>query len=286
MSRHGTRRSTILKRRAAGFDRVIVGIKRFGLFAMIAACLIGTGWWLSSSGLLDRVQTAALDHVYALTAQKGFAVKNILVDGRHYTDTDALRAILAVERGDPIFAFDPQESKTMLEKLSWVKTAQVERRLPDTIYIQLTERVPIALWQRQKRLSVIDGDGVVLTDQNIAAFKNLMIVVGEDAPKQAQGLMAMLQAEPLIKERVESAVLVSGRRWNLKLKSGAEVKLPADELGLALRRLAINQEEEGILDKDVLSIDVRDEGRITVRTKPGEAQDFNVGLTPASGSPI
>jgi len=221
-----------------------------------------------------------------MTAQNGFAVNNILVDGRHYTDIDALRAILDIERGDAIFAFDPQESKSMLEKLSWVKTAQVERRLPDTIYIRLTERVPLALWQRQKRLSVIDGEGVVLTDQNIAAFKDLMIVVGDGAPQQAQELIAMLDAEPLIKERVDSAVLVSGRRWNLTLKSGAEVKLPANELGLALRRLAINQEEDGILDKDVMSIDVRDEGRITVRTKPGAAQDFNAGITPAAGRPI
>jgi cell division protein FtsQ len=90
---------------------------------------------------------------------------------------------------------------------------------------------------------------------------------------------------------VETATLVSGRRWDLTLKSGADVKLPEDEMGLALRKLAVSQEEEALLDKDVLVIDVRDEGRITVRTKPGAAQaldeDLNAPvITPAAGSPI
>ncbi len=233
----------------------------------------------------NRIENAMLNK----TAGWGFAVKNILVDGRHYTDADTLKAMINMERGDPIFAFHPSEAKDMIEKLSWVKTAHVERRLPDTIYIKITERKPMALWQRNQKLSLIDAEGVVLTDHNLAPWKNLMIVVGDDAPKKAQGLLKMLQLEPLIAKRVEAATLVGGRRWDLKLKSGAEVKLPEAELGLALRKLAVNHEEEALLDKDVVSIDVREEGRITVRTKPGAAQDFKAGvtqITPAAGKPI
>lgn len=220
------------------------------------------------------------------TADAGFVVRNILVDGRHYTDVTTLRAMLNVDKGDPIFFLRPDEAQSMLEKMSWVKTAHVERRLPDTIYIKLTERTPLALWQRNKRLSLIDAEGMILTDQNLGEFRNLMIVVGDDAPKRAAGLITMLAAEPSIEERVEAATLISGRRWDLKLKSGAEVKLPEKDLGLALRKLAVNHEEESILDKDVLSIDVRDEARITVRTKPGAASDFNAGITPAAGNAI
>lgn len=220
------------------------------------------------------------------TAGWGFAVKNILVDGRHYTDVDLLRAMIGVEKGDPIFAFDPVAMKANLEKISWVKKAHVERRLPDTLYVKIEERTPIAFWQRAGKLVVVDADGVVLTDQNLARWKNLLIVVGDGAPEKAQELIGMLRAEPMIAQRVEAATLVSGRRWDLKLKSGAEVKLPADNMGLALRELAVNHEEEALLDKDVLSIDVREEGRITVRTKPGAASDFNAGITPAAGKAI
>ncbi len=257
---------------------------------MVLAISAGAFWvgsWLVMSGTMtratDKIEHAAL----GMTAGWGFAVKNILVDGRHHTDADTLKAMINMEKGDPILAFDPGEAQEQIERLSWVKSAHVERRLPDTIYIRIKERTPLALWQRNKKLSLIDAEGVVLTDQNLAPWKNLMIVVGDEAPKKAAGLIAMLDAEPIIEERVEAATLVSGRRWDLKLKSGADVKLPEGELGLALRKLAVNHEEEALLDKDVLSIDVREEGRITVRTKPGAAQDYDkAAITPASGKPI
>lgn len=253
------------------------------------AALVGIFWlgsWFVMSGTAGRMQFQIQEAMLDKTARWGFSVRNILVDGRVHTDAETLKAMINMKAGDPLFAFNPIEAKTVIEKLSWVKRAHVERRLPDTIYIKLEERTPLALWQRNKRLSLIDAEGVVLAEHNLAPWKDLMIVVGDDAPSRAAELLGMLKAEPDIKDRVEAATLISGRRWDLKLKSGAEVKLPADGLGLALRKLAVNHEEEAILDKDVLSIDVREEDRITVRTKPGAVSDFNAGVTPAAGKTI
>lgn len=251
------------------------------------------GWigsWLVLSGYAAQIGHRMTESALLYTARWGFAVNSILVDGREYTDSDTLKAMIGMERGAPILAFDPAVAKTEIEKLSWVKKAHVERRLPDTLYIRLEERTPLALWQRNKRLSLIDEEGVILTDQNLERWKDFLIVVGDDAPANAATLLEMLEAEPLVRARVEAATFVAGRRWDLRLKSGADIKLPEEDMGLALRRLAVNHEEEGILDKDVLSIDVREEGRITVRTKPGAAQDFgkdpSAAITPAAGSPI
>ena len=238
------------------------------------------------SGALDVVNRKIENSYLATTSGWGFTVQNILVDGRKETDADTLKAMMAVDKGDAILGVSPSDIKTRIEKLSWVKKASVERRLPDTLYVKIEERVPVALWQKHKKLLLIDGDGVVLTDQNLDRWKDFVIVVGDDAPKKASDLLAMLSAEPTINERVEAAMLISGRRWDLKLKSGAEVKLPEDDLGLALHKLAINHEEDGVLDKDVLSIDVREEGRITLRAKPGAAQDLNSNITPAAGKAI
>jgi len=247
------------------------------------------GSWFVTSGSMARTEVRLTGALLDATARRGFAVRNIMVDGRQHTDVATIKAMLNVDKGDPIFSFHPAQAKVLLEKLSWVKSAQVERRLPDTIYIKLQERVPLALWQRNQRLSLIDADGVVLTDENLGEFRNLLIVVGDGAPQKAAELISMLHAEPVIEQRVEAATLISGRRWDLRLKSGADVKLPEDELGLALRKLAVNHEEEDILDKDVVSIDVREEGRITVRTKPGAVQQFKAGSTApttSAGSPI
>lgn len=256
----------------------------------MVATLFWVGSWFFMSGAADAVSRRIENAYLGTTAGWGFAVRNIMVDGRRETDVDTLKAMIAVDKGDPILGVSPSDVQARIEKLPWVKKARVERRLPDTLYVQIEERKPVALWQKQKRLVLIDGDGVVLTDHNLVRWKDLVIVVGEEAPMKAAELMAMLKAEPTILERVEGATLVSGRRWDLTLKSGAEVKLPENDLGVALRRLAMNHEEDSILDRDVLSIDVREEGRITLRAKPGAAQDFNTNLnahiTPAAGKPI
>lgn len=215
-----------------------------------------------------------------VSAASGFAVENILVEGRVYTDTDTLKAITNIQKGDPLFSFHPAEAQDMIEKLSWVRVAHVERRLPDTIYIGLEERKPLALWQREKRVSLIDEEGVVLTDHKLERFKDLMIVVGKQAPEKSPAFLKMLEAEPSIKERAEAASLVSDRRWDVKLESGAVVKFPEENLELALRRLAVTHEEEGILDKNVGVIDVREPDRITVRTKPGAVQEYKAGYNP------
>lgn len=212
--------------------------------------------------------------ILLVTADAGFQVKNILVEGRRYTDAETLKAVINIEMGDPIFGFNPEKSKEMIEKISWVKEAQIERRFPDTIYVGLKERTPMALWQRDKRLSLIDTEGVVLTDHNLDRFKNYIVVVGDDVPEQAPDFLKLLMAEPEIIAKMEAASLKSGRRWDLVLKTGAVVKLPEEDVPVALRRLAQMNEDKQILDKDVKTIDVREPSRILVRTHPGAVQQY------------
>lgn len=207
------------------------------------------------------------------SANVGMRLDNLLVEGREHTNPDALKAIINIQKGDPLFALNPQEAKDMIERLSWVREAQVQRRLPDTIYIHLTERTPMALWQHDKELKLIDVDGHVITESNLKPFKNLIVLTGAQAPQHAFGLLNTLRAEPLVMERVESAMLVSSRRWDLRMDDGKIVKLPEDDLGYALRRLADMQEKEHILDRNVLAFDLRESDRIIVQSHPDADTD-------------
>ena len=244
------------------------------------------GSWFILSGGAQRTKEWAQEKVIAFTAENGFTVDNILVEGRHYTDPDAIVAILNIKKGDPVFAFSPAPAQKMLNKLSWVKEARVQRRLPDTIYVELTERKPMALWQHEGKIKVVDEDGEVLTSDRLERFKDLLIVTGEKAPKEAHTVIEALEYEPEIAKRTESATLVSDRRWDLTLTGGIKVRLPEEEIAFALRRLVGAQEESGLLDKDIKSIDLREAERIVVQTRPGAAQDYRATIEPAAGGPI
>jgi cell division protein FtsQ len=223
---------------------------------------------------------------YVTLADAGFRVENILVEGRAEVDAEVLRAIINLERGDPIFAFDPAETREMIERLSWVREAHVERRLPNTVYVGLVERTPVALWQHKNKLRVIDAEGVTLTDKLSVNQKSLPIVVGEYANEQAYDLLVMLNAEPGIQKLVEAATWVGDRRWDLALKNDMVVRLPEMDIGLALSRLTQAQEQDKILDKDLSVIDLREKDRITVRTRPGAVQEYQASFDSAKGDNI
>ncbi len=197
------------------------------------------------------------------------------MQGRVNIDPDVLRGLINVKPGDPILAFDPAKVRDSIRRLSWVRDVQVERCLPDTIYVRLSERHPLALWQDKGKLRLIDADGVNLADSNLKSFAALPLVVGDDAPAHAAGLLRLLAAEPTLATQVEASSWVSDRRWDLTLKNGATVQLPAGEdAGLALRRLAAAQAENALLDKDISVIDLREADRMTVRTKPGAVKEL------------
>ncbi|MCD8562786.1 MAG: FtsQ-type POTRA domain-containing protein [Alphaproteobacteria bacterium] len=206
----------------------------------------------------------------------GLTVKTVSVEGRIYSNASDILGALDAEEGMPLLAFDPVAARENLEKLSWIKSAKVERRWPDTVYVDLSERVPLALWQKDKKLSLIDPDGVVITQDDLGRFSDLKIVTGDKAPQHAAEILALLRGEPLIEPKIEALSWTGDRRWNLQAKRGIIIKLPEDNLGFALGRLAKIEQENALLEKEVTQIDLRDPDEIIVRTKPGETQTYKV----------
>jgi len=278
------KRNRVVKRRGLSAERLIFWSKRFGLTLGLIVFIAWLGVWFFMSDASSRFYDWSQANVISLTSDLGIQTTNILIEGRDYVDVDALRAIIDMKKGDPLLAFNPDNVKNRIEKLAWVKSAQVERRLPDTIFIKLNERQPTALWQRNKRLSLIDQEGVILTEHDLERFKDYIILTGKEVPSKSRELLSLLKAEPILYERVEAATLVSDRRWDLRLQAGIIVKLPEVEIPLALRRLVSIQEEEGLMDKNVEVIDLRDGNRITVRTSPGTLQEYKATYQPVSHS--
>jgi cell division protein FtsQ len=133
------------------------------------------------------------------------------------------------------------------------------------VLINLVEREPYALWQQNGNLFTIAQDGTVIDRMDDGRFAHLPLVVGRDANLRAREYIALLgEAGPLAR-RIRAASLVAGRRWNLKLDNGADVRLPETGAAEAVRRLATLEREQGILDKDVLALDLRQADRIVMR---------------------
>ena len=235
-----------------------------GAAAGLALVAGGIAWaWTSGRAAdeWDGLRAAAME----ASARAGLVVAEVYVAGRGETARDDLIAALEVTLGAPILAFDGEAARRRIEALGWVREATVERRFPNTLFLRIAEREPLALWQRDGRLVIVDRDGVVIDGAAPESFAGLPVIVGDDAPRYAARLLTVLATEPSLRVRVEAAVRVGGRRWNLRFDNGIDVELPEQGLAEAWRRLAAFERRHGLLSRDITAIDLRLPDRVVVR---------------------
>ena len=239
-------------------------VKR-GLVVVMLATVGATSYMLWRSGRLGTTLERIATESISLSAKGGFRVEQVEVIGRQQTDPKALLAAVGLKRGDPILAFSPEAARQRVESLPWVASAAVVRRLPDTIAVTIVERKPIALWQHNEKISLIDSAGTNLGPVAIESAPALPLVVGGDAPTHAAELLDLLGAHPEIAKRVQASSWIGSRRWDLKMDNGVEVKLPETGIGEALQQLADAEASSRILERDVAAIDLRLAGKMVVR---------------------
>ncbi|MCE9506880.1 MAG: FtsQ-type POTRA domain-containing protein [Alphaproteobacteria bacterium] len=240
-------------------------VRGFAVLAVVLAAVAAIGFAGYQGDTFkkfgDRVTAQALEY----TAAAGFKVKDILVTGRVQIPADELLAHLSIKKDMPVFGVDIAEAQKSLTAISWVKDVAISRRLPDTIVVALQERTPTALWQYQKKISLIDQEGVVLTSSGLSAWQSLPLIVGEDAARHVTELTALLNAEPAVAGALVSATWVGKRRWDLRLKNGIAVKLPERDVELALRQLAALDEQKKIFDRNIAAIDLRQADKVVIK---------------------
>ncbi len=94
---------------------------------------------------------------------------------------------------------------------------------------------------------------------------DLPFVVGEGANERLGEFLSLLDAAQELRPKIYAGVLVGGRRWNLKMKSGLDVKLPETDPLSAVMTLVALQRQSRILERDVLWLDLRTAGRVFAR---------------------
>ena len=101
-----------------------------------------------------------------------FAVRTIEIDGAVHTSRRALD--LATQRyvGLNLFQIDIARVQRDLGGLGWVRRIDIEKKLPDTLRIKISEREPVALVRTGERLLYVDEEGV--------GFAELHPSVGDD----------------------------------------------------------------------------------------------------------
>jgi cell division protein FtsQ len=204
------------------------------------------------------------------TADAGFEIRHVEVVGtKEMAKLPVYDAALA-GTSNAMLTADLPAIRGRLLALPWVADASVGRRLPDTLSISIVERKPVALWQYRGQFRAIDITGQPLTNERLERFKALPVVVGPGANRRIRELLALTAAAPALSDKVDAAILVGGRRWDVRFKSGETLVLPDTPAAAtaAFKRFAKLEaslaEDRKLLGGRFARFDMRLPGRMTV----------------------
>ena len=231
------------------------------LFVLLGAALLGA----ERGGQLDGVVTQADRAGDWVARSLGLGVTVVTVSGTTHMSEPRILAIAGIDASRSLPFFDVAEAKARLEANPLIKQASVRKLYPNQVVIDIVERTPYAVWQKDGDVSAIAADGAPIDEVIDSRYADLPFVVGEGANARVREYVQLLDAMEELKPRVEAGVLVGQRRWNLRLKSGVDIKLPEDNPLAAVTELLRLQRQSRILDKDMLALDFRVPGRVFVR---------------------
>jgi len=195
----------------------------------------------------------------------GFGIDRVTISGLSGLSEQEVLVAAGIDPKTSLVFFDADEARKQLEATPLIREAAVRKLYPGEVSIQLTEREPYALWQVKGELFVIAADGTVIDKMDDGRFAYLPLVVGADANNRAAEYLAIRSQAGAFAQHIRAATLVSGRRWNLKLDNGMDVRLPETKPEAAVQRLVSLESDYRILEKDVLAIDLRQPDRVTMR---------------------
>ena len=220
---------------------------------------------LSAGGYLGRSADFAAKKMSTIMVSAGFSVNRVTIEGQNRVGNPEILRALKLDSGVSTLGFDTADAQQRLEKIPLIRRARVMRLLPSQLHVVIEERAPYAVWQYKSALHLVDQDGTVLEKLKKDGPSGLPLVVGAGAAKNARDLLDELAHWPQVKAKVQAAIRVADRRWNLKLANGLEIRLPEEDMARALKKLAELDRTHKILSGDAVAVDLRVPGRVTIR---------------------
>lgn len=238
-----------------------------GLIGTAAIVVVGLTIALATGDRAAKLSAAAGAAVDSRFASLGFKLGAVHLQGASKAAEGEILKAAGLYHDQPILGVDLQAVRDRVEHVGWVKHAKVIRLLPDTVVIAVEERRMLAVWQHAGQTSVIDADGNVVAEADPGRFPTLPLIVGQGADQAAAAILPAIAAHPRLSHRLEALVRVDDRRWDLRLKDGGLIQLPAAEEEAALIRLDQLDEKSRILELGLARIDLRDPEMVAVRPR-------------------
>ena len=238
----------------------------------IAAGVVVLAGVLATGARADRIGASISRGVDGAAVAAGLKLDKVFIEGESAEATGAIQRAVQLRSGQAMTSIDLEAVRQRVETVGWVSSARVVRLLPNTLIVHVTEHDRLAVWQAGGRNMVIDRHGQVIEGADPGRYPNLPLVVGKGAEQAAAEVLPLIAQRPRLRSRLEALVRVDERRWDLRLKDGSLIQLPATNQDAALIQLDALDQRERLLELGFARIDLRTPEEVAVRPSAGAVQ--------------
>jgi cell division protein FtsQ len=243
-----------------------------GTVASLAILAAAIGLGVINGGHIDPVIDGVRDVRDAVGRLVGFRIAGIGFTGNKHLTRDEILVRAGVTGLTSLLFFDVTAARSRLMSDPRIADATILKLYPDRLQITIVERQPFALWQINRRVSVVADDGTVLTPYVSREYLTLPMFVGRGAETRGKELMQVIDRYPELRANLRASILVAERRWNLRLKNGLDIKLPEADIERALDQFAALERDKKLTSRDIVAVDLRQSDRVTVQLSDAAAQ--------------
>ena len=190
--------------------------------------------------------------VQTVTSASGFALATVNVTGNSQTSEIDILGAIGLNGHTSLIGFDAEAARERIAALPWIQSVTVRKVYPATIDVMIEERRPFAIWQHGRELTIVDRRGQAIAPYPGVGLRSLPLVVVAAAAERAADFVDRIAAYPQVASHVVGYMRVADRRWDLRLEAAA------------LSELSDLDREQGILTRDVETIDLRLPDRIAI----------------------
>lgn len=225
------------------------------------------GLWFNRALVLAGVAAVLFAGLHGGRYLLSLEVERIAVTGKlDNVSVASIEALVAPQLASGFLAADLDDIRATLEAMPWIYIANVRRRWPNTLDIEVVEQRPIARWGER---GFLNHEGERFVVQQSPRWHPLPQLSGPDGSEAAlvrryQNLESLLRG---IGREVVRLTLDDVGQYSAELDTGIQVKFGADHFVSRARRF-VGLYSKQLANAQVASVDLRYEHGAAVVFKP------------------
>ena len=248
---------------------------RLALRAGVPFCLTlmaGT-IYLSDEERRGAITQAVADARASIEERPEFMVKLMAIDGAEGALAAEIRGAMPLEFPQSSFDLDLPTLRSQIKALPGVRSANVRIKPGGVLHVEVSRRVPVAMWRNDEGLVLVDEGGAHVADVNLRSdHPELPLIAGMGAARHVPEALNLLRAADALGERVRGIVRMGDRRWDVVLDRKQRIMLPEEQALPALERVIALERAQEVLTRDVAMVDMRQGQRPTIRMNPDASE--------------